>query len=207
MGQTLQALGLLRSSVTTFVELGDIRGVFQARLSLIRTHEAAGDHTAALRHAEAAYGLTVTLGDSLARADALTYLAKQHQRLDRPDRSLHFALRALRLYVRIGYVEGEADILRTIGRAEQHLGRPEEAVAHYERSLELDRLLGDRFWEAHKLQDLAGALEAAGDRGAAHLRREEAWAAFVALRHPAADLIRAELDGAGSESVARNPAR
>ncbi|WP_405443043.1 tetratricopeptide repeat protein [Streptomyces avidinii] len=196
MGQFPQALSLLSSSLTTYTELSDTRGVFQARLSLVRTHEAAGNPAAALRHAEAAYGLTTALGDRLARADALTHLAKQKQHLNRYDESLPHALRALRLYVRIGYAEGEADILRTIGRAEQHLGRPVEAVAHYERSLELDRLLGDRFWEAHKLQDLAGGLEAAGDPGAARRRREEAWAAFVALRHPTADLIRAELDGA-----------
>ncbi|MFJ8061415.1 ATP-binding protein [Streptomyces sp. NPDC096142] len=210
VGRTAEALALLRSSLTAFGQLGDRRGVFQARLSLIRTHEAAGDHASALQDAEAAYGLTAPLGDSLARADALTYLAKQHQRLGRPGKSLSFALRALRLYVRIGYAEGEADILRTIGRAEQYLGRPEEAVAHYERSLALDRLLGDRFWEAHKLRDLAGALDAAGDPDAARLRREEAWAAFVALRHPTADVIRAELDEtapSGSEPIGRTPAR
>ncbi|MDX2680347.1 ATP-binding protein [Streptomyces soliscabiei] len=197
VGQIPRALSLLHTSLTTCAELGDTRGVFQARLSLIRTHEAAGAPATALRHAEAAYGLTASLGDSLARADALTCLAKQEQHLNRHTESLHHARRALRLYVRIGYAEGEADILRTIGRAEQQMGRPEEAVARYERSLDLDRLLGDRFWEAHKLQDLAGALEAAGDIGAARLRREEAWAAFDALRHPTADLIRAELDGAG----------
>ncbi|MEH0424001.1 ATP-binding protein [Streptomyces sp. B21-083] len=199
MGQIPRALSLLHASLTTCAELDDIRGVFQARLSLIRAHEAAGAPATALRHAEAAYGLTASLGDSLARADALTCLAKQEHHLGRHAESLRHARRALRLYVRIGYAEGEADIRRTIGRAEQRLGRPEEAVAHYERSLELDRLLGDRFWEAHKLQDLAGGLEAAGDAGAARLHREEAWAAFVALRHPTADLIRAELDGAGPD--------
>ncbi|WP_175291433.1 hypothetical protein, partial [Streptomyces lunaelactis] len=74
MGEIPQALSLLRSSLTTCATLSDTRGVFQAHLSLIRTHETAGTPAMALRHAEAAYGLTVSLGDTLARADALTYL-------------------------------------------------------------------------------------------------------------------------------------
>ncbi len=71
---------------------------------------------------------------------------------------------------------------------------PERAIVRFEHSLELDRRLGDRFWAAHVLDDLADAHRAAGDPARARARRAESLALFEAMRHPAARAVRARLE-------------
>ncbi|MFD0687908.1 ATP-binding protein [Actinomadura fibrosa] len=194
LGEHAEARELLEASLAECRAIGDARGAFQAHLSLSRLHDAAGAHAEALEHAEEALRSPVGSGDPLAEADALIEVTEQRERAGRCAEALPLGRRALDLYRGLRYVEGEAYALRTIGRIERRLGRTRDAIVRYERSLELDRRLGDRFWAAHVLSDLANAHEEAGEPGRARARRLEALAMFESIRHPASRAVRTMLD-------------
>ncbi|CRK57685.1 transcriptional regulator, SARP family [Alloactinosynnema sp. L-07] len=192
-GSPADALDLLHTALAEFETLGDRDGARQTHLSLVRAYEVESRPAAAFQHAEMAVRLAAGGGDQLAKADGLTALSKQTC-ATRPADARALGLRALALYSQVGHLEGEADILMTLGLAEQSLGRYAEAMAHYQRSLDLDRQLGDRYWEACALDRLADVHYLVDDVDQARSLRREAIGVLDGLHHPHADVLRAKLD-------------
>ncbi|MFE7853859.1 ATP-binding protein [Streptomyces sp. NPDC057403] len=188
-----EALDLLRKVLHTSRSTQNTEGVRAARLSLVRVYSALGDHARALPHARLALALARRNGDPVALADGLTSVAEQEQRLGQQAAALEHASQALELYTRVGHLDGQAAILLCLGQAEQALDRNPEAVERYEASVRLDRVLADRYREAHALDHLADAHAACGRGTRARLLREKALALLVELHHPDARLVRAKL--------------
>jgi tetratricopeptide (TPR) repeat protein len=115
--------------------------------------------------------------------------------LARHDHAQPLCARALELYRAIGHQEGEADVLLNLGDIERALRRDASAARYYEGSLDIDRRLGDRYWEAVSLERLAHALMATGHvRATAALR--EALHIYREIGHPDAHRVRAGLKSA-----------
>jgi tetratricopeptide (TPR) repeat protein/transcriptional regulator with XRE-family HTH domain len=191
-----EALGMLAESMAECRELGDDDGALEAHLSFVRVLDSLGDYRPALEHARSALVLAEQGSDSLLGADALTAVAKQLARLGEHTEALGFGRRALAGYSGLSHPEGEADILLSIAGSEVALGEYDLAIADYERSLELDRLLGDRYWEAHALARSAEAHQLRGDHARARARRAEAITVLESLHHPDVDEVRSRLGSA-----------
>jgi tetratricopeptide (TPR) repeat protein/transcriptional regulator with XRE-family HTH domain len=203
LGRPQEALALVRASLAHCAAAKDEAGARHARLSLVRILEPAGRHRRALQHAEAALRSAEADGDPVALADALTATAKQRAKLGDAVESLALSRRALAHYARQGHAEGQANILMNIALAEQSLGNHGRAAAAIQRSLALDRMLGDRYWEALALDRLADVHSARGDEQRAHRYRLEAFVILEDLRHPRAEALRRALSGpAGDEDRA-----
>ncbi|MFC9189225.1 ATP-binding protein [Streptomyces cyaneofuscatus] len=193
LNRTEEALGLLYEALRACRALGEVEGVREVRLSLVRAYDSGGDPRRALPHARLALATAERTGDPQALADGLTAVAQQWERLGEHAGALDHARRALELYTALGHLDGQAGILICMGHAERGLGRPAAAVAHYEVSLDLDRALGDRYREAHALGHLGDAHLALGGEEEARARWEEALAIFEDLHHPDAGPVRAKL--------------
>jgi tetratricopeptide (TPR) repeat protein len=163
-------------------------------LACARVLKARGDDGEALEHARHAWELVRETGDVLGQGDALSELGKQLS-LSGNDHAeaLRLCERALDHYSMLRHQEGQADVLLNLAAIELRLGRPEWAAQRARESLELDRLLGDRYWEAKALELLGDACIAAGDRIVAGQVWRESLAIFTDLRHPDADRLRSNL--------------
>lgn len=189
-----EAAALLYKALAECQALGDRQGVRQTHLSFVRLYHAQNRYETALGHARQALRLAQADGDPLAVADGLTAVAKQYALLGWHDESRRLGTRALALYSQLAHLEGEADILLSLGRVEHESGRYPQAIRYYERSRDLDRQLGDRFWEAQALDRLADSHDALGRRSQAMDTRAHAVALLEALHHPDAERIRAKSD-------------
>ncbi|WP_232292150.1 tetratricopeptide repeat protein [Frankia sp. QA3] len=213
LGRQSEAHPLLATALAEFEELGDDDGARQVHLSFARVLESEQRYAEALHHAREALALArdepgpaagTLRGDDPARgaeplavADCLTSASIQLCHLGQYEEALSDGSQALDLYTRIGHREGRANILRHLGRAEGKLGRHAVAIAHHEQSRQLDSQLGDRFWEAQAMDNLADEYLATGDEATAHRWREQALTVLESLSHPEAEAVRAKLHGSG----------
>jgi tetratricopeptide (TPR) repeat protein/transcriptional regulator with XRE-family HTH domain len=189
--QREEALLLLKEALTVFQALRDDKGQLRTHLSFVRALDATGDHTRALEHAEYALRLAEADDDPLILADALAATGRQLTQFARHTDALALCERASMLYSAAGHTEGMASVLKVIGDAELLAGHVQRAIVTYQRSLDLDRSLGDRYWEAHALHRLATAIEKAGDKRTSALLRAEAIAVLDSLHHPDGAALRA----------------
>ncbi|OLF13517.1 ATP-binding protein [Actinophytocola xanthii] len=190
LGPYEEAVELLDRAAAIYRRTADERGAFRNHLAYVRVFDAWGRYDEALAHAEAAWALIRRFDDDdLGRADGLAALAAQLTVLDRFEEARPLAVRALELYTAIGHLEGQADVLLTLGDAERALDLA-AAGEFYRRSLELDRILGDRYWEAVATERLAETHPDAADR-VAGLRA--ALKIYQKIRHPAASRVEARL--------------
>ncbi|GAB2865720.1 hypothetical protein GCM10027176_79320 [Actinoallomurus bryophytorum] len=185
-----EALRLLNEALSIFLDLGDEAGRLHTHLSFVRALDAAGDHLHALDHAERALALAGQNTEPLLRADALAATGRQLTCLEKPAEALSAGEQAAAIYSAENHAEGLASILKVIGDAELVEGRVREAILTYERSLELDRRLGDRYWEAHALSRLATAHEKAGDERTSARLRGQAIALLESQHHPDGPALR-----------------
>lgn len=209
LGRTDEAEELLRRSVEECTELGDVDGVRQANLSLCRVYEGRGLPREALQFARLALSTVdadvevrvdgdIDVVTALAIADGLIHLARQLSQLGEHEAALSAAERALAWYVRLGHPEGRAESLRILGRTEHRLGLLDDALRHYRGSIDCDQEIGDRFWEAHALDELADVYAELGDSEVARSMWSEAATILAESHHPDADRIRSKSAAAGS---------
>ncbi len=192
LGQFDEAIDLLDRSAEIYQARHDSGGAFKNHLAYTRVFEARGKHHRAFNHARTAWELIRDSDDELGRADALNAMGRQLCLLARHDDAQPLCARALELYRAIGHQEGEADVLLNLGDIERALRRDASAARYYEGSLDIDRRLGDRYWEAVSLERLAHALMATGHiRATAALR--EALHIYHEIGHPDAHRVRAGL--------------
>ncbi len=189
--QEEEVLPLLDEALAILQAFGDEEGLVRTHLSFARALDAVGDHTSALEHAELALRSAEADGDRLILADALAATGRQLSRLARPEDALPLCERALDLYSIAGHLEGEASVLKVIGDSELQVGHLKGAIATYRQSLVLDRLLGDRYWEAHGLARLAIAHRRTGDEETGERLRSEAIAMLESMHHPDSVVLRA----------------
>lgn len=201
LGRPDEALALVRASLSSCLARKDEAGMRHARLSLVRILEPTGHHRRALHHAEAALRSAEADCDPVALADALTAVAKQHAKLGDAERSLLVSRRALTHYARHGHVEGQADILLSIASVEFQLGNHSRAASAIRRSIALDRILGDRYWEALALDRLADILSASGHTQQASRHRTEALVILDDLHHPHAGTLRSKYGHAAASVI------
>lgn len=166
---------------------------FRNHLAFTRVYEAMGRPDLALRHAQSALDLTQGIGDSFQHADVLTAMGHQLALLERHAEALPLCEQALELYVRLDHVEGQADVLLTIGDIERDLGDQDKAVLSYRRSRDLDRMLGDRYWEAMALERLGEVQRVTEEAASAEKSLREALTILEDLRHPDADRLRGKV--------------
>jgi tetratricopeptide (TPR) repeat protein len=185
-----EVLLLLDEALSIFRALDNDDGRLRTHLSFVRALDAAGDHLRALDHAGRALGLAEAGESRLMLADALAATGRQLTRLARPTDALVVCERASAIYLAEGHTEGMASLLKVVGDAELDAERVQRAIATYQRSLELDRMLGDSYWEAHALSRLATAHERSGDKRTSVRLRGEALAMLDALHHPDASVLR-----------------
>ena len=67
------------------------------------------------------------------------------------------------LYREIDHLEGVADVLGSFGYLDQQLGHYTRAIDYYGQPIEIDRELGDPYWEAIALDGLGDVYKAAGN--------------------------------------------
>jgi tetratricopeptide (TPR) repeat protein len=162
LGRFDEALELLDRSAEIYRALHHAGGAFKNHLAYSRVFDARGNHHNAFNHARTAWELIRDADDGLGRADALTAMGRQLCLLARHSHAQPLCARALDLYTTIGHPEGEAEVLLNLGDIERALGRNATAASYYQRSLNIDRRLGDRYWEAVSLERLAYALKDIG---------------------------------------------
>lgn len=202
LGHHDEALGYLREAAEIFASLDDDKGAVSAHLSWVRVFEAQQNHVKALDHARQAWRLVRDGDDLLALGSALTAMGKQLSLLGRQAEALPLSVEALGYYSTLGHPEGEADVLLNIGEIEQRLGHHEQALSRYQRSLDIDRSLGDRYWEAVALDHLGDALLATDDRPSAEYAWRQSLAIFIEVRRLEADRVRAKLSALVAKKVA-----
>lgn len=196
LGQFDEALELLDRSAEIYRTLHNIRGAFKNHLAYSRVYDARGNHHNAFNHARAAWELIRSAADDqLGHADALNAMGRQLYLLARHNDAQPLCARALHFYTEIGHPEGEADVLLNLGDIERALGRHASAASYYQRSLNIDRRLGDRYWEAVSLERLAYALKYTGPAQATAALRI-ALHIYHEIGHPDANRVHAILQSA-----------
>ncbi|HEV7653055.1 MAG TPA: tetratricopeptide repeat protein [Actinophytocola sp.] len=192
LGQFEEAIDLLDRSAEIYRARHDSGGAFKNHLAYTRVFDARRDHHDAFNHARTAWELIRDSDDELGRADALNAMGRQLCLLARHDHAQPLCARALELYKAIGHREGEADVLLNLGDIERAMGHNASAAKYYEISLDIDRRLGDRYWEAVSLERLAYALKGTGDVHATATLRE-ALDVYREIGHPDAHRVHARL--------------
>ncbi|MEV6644251.1 tetratricopeptide repeat protein [Amycolatopsis sp. NPDC051371] len=189
MGRLEEAAALALSSLAESNLLEEVDQVRQTHLSLARIHASEGEYELALQHAEQALRHAEDGSDELAKADGFASLAMQNLHLLRHDEAGRFAARALSIYERIDHHEGQASVLKILGTADLRSGRLRQALEHHTRALALDRRLGDPYWEAHGLSQLADCHAELGEIEEAGQLRRQAIGLLRGLNHPDAEVI------------------
>jgi len=207
LGDHDEALAHLREAIEMFDALDDDKGAVAAHLACTRVFEAQEKYAEALEQAQRAWDLVHGSDNRLSKGDALTAMGRQLSLLGRHTEALPLCEEALAHYSAVEHMEGEADVLINIGSIEQKLDRNEWAVSHYRRSLEIDRALGDRYWEAYALEHLGDACLAIGDQQEAEQHWQEALAIFRDLQHPDADRVRTRLSALSGRPRDTKPLR
>ncbi|TWP54261.1 tetratricopeptide repeat protein [Lentzea tibetensis] len=197
LGSALGRLGSLDEASEVLHEALELNasssvGLFRTHLAFNRILQARGDHETALSHAQQAWSLVHATADHLVRADALNTLGKQLALVERHAEGLPLCEQALRDYLVVGHLEGQADVLINIGEIEQRLGLPISAIDRYRRSIDIDRQLGDRYWEAEAYDHLGDAHCDAGDLEQAVRSWYRSAMIFTELRHRDAERVRAK---------------
>lgn len=193
LGQHDEALGHLRQAITMVDTLGDDQGKVATYLACARVFEAKTEYEEALRSARQAWDLVRDGDNRLSKADTLTTMGKSLSMLGEYHEALPLCEEALMHYTALEHLEGQADVLISIGMIEQGLNQHKRAMECYRESVELDRALGDRYWEAVGLEHLGAAYLAIGDRQYAWQHLQQAITIFRELRHPNEDRIRRRL--------------
>ncbi|GAA3782270.1 hypothetical protein GCM10022225_83300 [Plantactinospora mayteni] len=172
-GHQEEAMELLTRSIKLSEAAGELDGVRQAHLSLVRVLGGLNRHVEALDHATRALELANPLDDA-AVADGYTALAKQQCRLGRYSETLANAAEAVKRYRKLTNREGIADITSAMGRAELGQGHHGAAIDHFKAALDIDLALNDRYWAARTLVSMAEAYDLGGDRARAAECRKRA---------------------------------
>ncbi|MFD1050353.1 tetratricopeptide repeat protein, partial [Kibdelosporangium lantanae] len=120
-------------------------------------------------------------------ADASNLIGRQLVRLGRADDALPFCWDAWLVYKRFNQLEGEADALSNLGDIYRDQGHRDQAITCYQRSLDLDRKLGDRYWQASALVRLGLLMRELGDEEAARTHLKEGLTILRDLNHPDAE--------------------
>ncbi|CAM3499715.1 tetratricopeptide repeat protein [Kibdelosporangium persicum] len=192
LGRLDQALAQLTQAMGVIETAADDLDLAHYHLSFARIHEAKGDPATALTHAQQAWEGVQAMNEPLRRADALNVMGRQLSLLGNHAEALPVCERALALYSLHGNREGQAEVLMTIGDTQRQLGRVHEAVAHYRQAIDLDRDLGDQYWEAIGLEHLADARMDIGEAVAAEPELRRAVEILEQLRHPDTDRVRSK---------------
>jgi tetratricopeptide (TPR) repeat protein len=155
LGRLDDALEYLDQATELSKSLNDDSEKSHLHLAYTRVFEARGQPAEALEHAIQAWDIVRHTDDQFQLADVLTLAGRQFALLRRYSEALPRCQEALTLYAAIGHPEGEADVLITLGDIERDQGRLATAFDYYQRALELDRQLGDRYWEAITMERVA----------------------------------------------------
>ncbi|MFD1048989.1 tetratricopeptide repeat protein, partial [Kibdelosporangium lantanae] len=126
----------------------------RVHLAYSRVFEADHDHERALAYALQAWAIEEDGDQPLRQADVLNQMGRTLAKSQRYPEALPIIQQALALYAQVHHKDGQADALVTIGDIKRALGDHAEAVESYRASLDLDRELGDRYWEARVLGQL-----------------------------------------------------
>ena len=102
---------------------------------------------------------------------------------------------ALSLHAEHGLRASEGHTWDSLGYAEQHLGNAGAATACFERALAIFRELGERFYEADTLANLADTRNGGGDLAGAREAWQQALKILEDIKHPRASEIRGKLAG------------
>ncbi|MCC8250826.1 ATP-binding protein [Saccharothrix luteola] len=195
LGRRDESLAELARAARTFHEIGDVEGEAFARYSMAVVLDRFGMPAEAIDRAHEALELYQRTGNRTVEARTLSAIGWFEARLGHYDHALEQCGRALELLQALGDRQGEADTLNSMGFAKAGLGLHDEAVAHHRRALELWQESGNDSHRAKTLTQLGDIHRAAGDVRAAREAWRQALDTFEALGDPAADDLRAKLEG------------
>jgi tetratricopeptide (TPR) repeat protein len=157
-----------------------------------KVYEEVGRFEEALAEAYRAKALPMAGATSAADVDNL--VGRQLLQLGRVREAEPYCRNALLIYERFDLIEGQADALSNLGDISRANGYPESAIDHYQRSLDLDRRLGDRYWQAKALVRIALVHREMGDEEAAVPYLREGLAILRDINHPEAEDVALLLD-------------
>lgn len=84
-------------------------------------------------------------------------------------------------------------MLINLGEVHRRLGRPTRALRCFQESLEIDQELGDRYWEAHALEQLGDTHRLIGSVETAERAWRASQAILLELKHDGANRVSGKL--------------
>ncbi|MBV1854780.1 ATP-binding protein [Catellatospora tritici] len=193
LGRPVRALAHHRRAAGLFAQVGDARlegyalgNLGATLLQLGRVKEALAPLRRALVHCRDA-------GDPAGMGSARATLGAAYRVLGRPARAHQQLEQALDLARRTGDRGLETETLNALGETLLDLARPADALERHRAALAVTARTGDRCEHARALDGMAAALDASGDRSAAHDHWTRALAVYTDLGLPQADRVRDRL--------------
>ncbi|MBO3746768.1 tetratricopeptide repeat protein [Streptosporangiaceae bacterium NEAU-GS5] len=193
LGRHADARAQLESALRHFKDLGHPADEAATYLALASAAEREGDLAEAVGHDRAALDLYRTAGQVAGQAEALNALAWDLAHSGDFEHAAAYGQEAIELAEAIGDRHAAAAASDTLGYVGHLAGDHAQAITCFRHALELYRDLGDSYNVADVLTHLGDAEEASGRSDAARAAWLEAVDIFDALRHPAADDVRAKL--------------
>jgi hypothetical protein len=154
VGRSDEALGHLREAAMLAAVVKDQSSVSRVHLAYSRVFEVDRDFERALKHALQAWAIEENGDQPLRQADVLNQMGRILAKSRRYAEALPIIQQARSLYAQVHHRDGQADALVTIGDIHRDLGDHADAAESYRDSLDLDRQLGDRYWEGRVLERL-----------------------------------------------------
>jgi len=195
LGRHEEAEEHLRRALDLFTDLDDRTGQARVHLDLLMLLVSKDRHREALEHGDRALELYRAGGNPSGQARALNAVGWCHAQLGDPERTIGYCQQALDLHRGIGDRLGEAATWDSLGYARHQLGQHPEAIVCYEQAVALFTETGDRYGQADTLTHLGDTHHAAGVDDCARKVWQDAVDILDELGHPAADRVRARLDG------------
>ena len=195
VGRYDEALRILRSALSLFVELGDDVGRARTHIDLANALDRLDRPTEALAHDRAALSLFRASGHEAGEATALNCIGWDQARLGNHESTLEACAEALHLMRRLDDRSGQAATLDSIAYAHHHLGHVADAIVVYEEALALARDLGELPLEGEILFHLGSALLRVGREKEAAAALRHAVAVLDPLHDSLADAARELLSG------------
>jgi tetratricopeptide (TPR) repeat protein len=128
MGQSAEAVGVLKQALDIFRDLGIAAGELAARINLGLALQKLGDYPAAVEHHQQALEIAVKTEDPFHTGRTLTNLAGAVFHLGDLDEAAHHAERAVKITRDTGNPIDEGYALETLGQV--HAARGQWAMAH-----------------------------------------------------------------------------
>jgi tetratricopeptide (TPR) repeat protein len=196
LGRYDEAESHLRQAIELFASLGDPAGEAHTHIGLSWILERQGHAGPAFAHDRQAFELFEAAEHVVGQARALNNIGWRHAQIGDNHKALVYCRRSLRLCREIGDTYDEAIALDSIAYAHHRLGDHRQATAQYQEALRLYREISHRDGEAETLTRLGDTHHHVGAFDAARQAWRDALDILDQLGHPAADQVRAKLNGA-----------